>query len=205
MSRLRFRIAWSSLLLATAAALLNAGCKQRASLADPPSDRAEGPSDLFADGASARPLVAGVVPRPADQSPGIPYVTVNSPGPSQMEITEFARKMPFPLTEAMLRRGQERFNIYCVACHGHTGEGNGIIVQRGFTRPPSFYSQMLLDASDAHIYAVITNGKGAMFSYNDRVGPDDRWAIIAYVRSMQEAARQALPAARPSSYGARAK
>ena len=181
--------------------LLLLGCDRRASQADPPSYKPEAPTDVFNDGASARPLVTGVVPRPVNASPGIPYVTVNSPGPVNMEASPADQKIPFTVTDAMLKRGQERFNIYCVACHGRAGDGDGIVVQRGFSKPPSFYSRMLLDCPDAHIYDVITHGKGAMFSYDDRITPDDRWAIVAYVRALQEAARQSPAAARSGSYG----
>jgi cytochrome c553 len=183
------------------AVLLLTGCGRRASQADPPSYRPLGPTNLFADGASARPLVTGVVPRPADRSPGIPYVTVNSPGPAQSDERVPDSKIPFPVTDAMIRRGQERFDINCVACHGRAGDGNGIVVQRGFTHPPSFYSRMLIDCPDSHIYNVMTNGKGAMFSVNDRVTPDDRWAIVAYIRTMQEGARRAPAATGPASSG----
>jgi mono/diheme cytochrome c family protein len=191
-----------ALALATTALLITAGCEKRASFANPPSYQPEQPSEFFADGTSARPLVAGVVPRPADQSPGIPYVTVKTPGPVDAEPPPAGEKIPFAVTDAVLRRGQERFDIFCVECHGRTGEGDGIVVQRGFTHPPSFYSKAMLDAPDAHFFNVITNGKGAMFSYNDRIAPDDRWAIVAYVRALQAAAGQAPPASRPPSYGA---
>lgn len=177
------------------------GCDRRASQADPPSYRPEDPTGLFADGSSARPLVDGVVPRPAEQSPGMPYCVVDSPNPAHHEPLATTARIPFPVTDVVLARGQERFDIYCVACHGRTGTGDGIIVQRGFSHPPSFYSQRLLQAPDAHFYDVITNGLGAMFSYNDRIVPDDRWAIVAYIRTLQQAARQAPPANRPVSFG----
>jgi mono/diheme cytochrome c family protein len=177
------------------------GCDRRSSQADPPSYRPQGPSDLFADGASERPLVAGVVPRPADRSPGIPYVTVKSPGPVGMEASPAVGPIPFRVTHAVIARGRERFEINCVACHGRTGEGDGIVVQRGFSHPPSYFSQSLLDAPDSHLFDVITNGKGAMFSFDDRITPDDRWAIVAYIRTLQQAARSAPADARPPSYG----
>jgi hypothetical protein len=181
--------------------LMCTGCDRRSSQADPPSYRPQGPSDLFADGSSERPLVTGVVPRPADRSPGIPYVTVKSPGPVGMETAPaIGSSIPFRVTDAVIARGRERFEINCVACHGRTGDGNGIIVQRGFTHPPSYYSQPLLDAPDSHLFDVITNGKGAMFSFDDRITPDDRWAIVAYIRTLQQAAKSAPFDARPPSY-----
>jgi mono/diheme cytochrome c family protein len=90
-----------------------------------------------------------------------------------------------PLTMALLERGKQRFDINCAPCHSRIGDGNGIIVQRGFPRPPSYYSEELRRASNEHLYDVITNGHGVMFSYADRVEPSDRWAIVAYIRALQ--------------------
>ncbi len=182
------------------ALVLVAGCK-RASQSDPPSYRPLGPADLFADGTSARPLVFGVVPRPADRSPGIPYVTVLSAGPALSSDSAVSASIPFPITTAVLRRGQERFEINCVACHGRSGEGDGIVVQRGFTKPPSYYSRELLACPDATIYNAMANGYGAMYSFNDRLPPDDRWAVTAYIRALQQSATRAAPVDRPASYG----
>ncbi|MBV8889157.1 MAG: cytochrome c [Alphaproteobacteria bacterium] len=92
---------------------------------------------------------------------------------------------PPPLTMAMLHRGQERFDIYCAPCHSRTGEGNGMIVQRGFPNPPSYFIERLRQAPIQHFYDVITNGYGVMFSYAQRVAPQDRWAIVAYIRALQ--------------------
>jgi mono/diheme cytochrome c family protein len=188
-------------LIMSLAMVIACGCDRRSSQADPPSYRPQGPSDLFADGSSERALVAGVVPRPVDRSPGIPYVTVKGPGPVGMEGSPVTASIPFGVTDAVIARGRERFDINCAACHGRTGEGDGIIVQRGFTHPPSYYSQPLLDAPDSHFFDVITNGKGAMFSFDDRITPDDRWAIVAYIRTLQQAARSAPADSRPPSYG----
>jgi mono/diheme cytochrome c family protein len=85
----------------------------------------------------------------------------------------------------LLARGQQRFGIYCAPCHGFGGDGDGMIVQRGMPRPPSFHSARLRTAPDAHFMAVITQGYGVMYSYADRVAPRDRWAIIAYIRALQ--------------------
>jgi mono/diheme cytochrome c family protein len=92
---------------------------------------------------------------------------------------------PPPVTEALLRRGQQRFDIYCAPCHGRTGDGGGIVVARGFPAPPSYFTERLRDAAIGHFYDVITHGHGAMFSYADRVSPADRWAIVAYIRALQ--------------------
>ena len=92
---------------------------------------------------------------------------------------------PFPITRADLQRGQERFNIYCSPCHSRVGDGNGLVVQRGFRQPPSYYIDRLRQAPVGHFFDVITNGFGAMASYATRVAPDDRWRIIAYIRALQ--------------------
>lgn len=104
----------------------------------------------------------------------------------QLESTaNLPDRNPYPITRALLARGQERYNIYCSPCHDFTGNGNGMIVQRGFLPPPSYHTDRLRNAPDGHFYDVITNGFGAMYSYGDRVAPKDRWAITAYIRALQ--------------------
>ena len=90
-----------------------------------------------------------------------------------------------PVTMALLERGQQRFDIYCAPCHSKIGDGRGMIVQRGFPQPPSYYIARLRAAPNQHFYDVITHGYGAMYSYADRVGAEDRWAIVAYIRALQ--------------------
>lgn len=92
---------------------------------------------------------------------------------------------PLPVTREMLARGRERFDISCAVCHDRSGEGNGMIVQRGFPKPPSLHEQRLRDAPVGHFFDVITNGYGVMYPYKARVSPEDRWAIIAYIRALQ--------------------
>lgn len=98
---------------------------------------------------------------------------------------EQAIKQKPPLTSALLDRGQERFNIFCSPCHGRSGQGNGMVVQRGMPAPTSYYDPRLLIADDQHFFDVITNGYGVMYSYAMRVPPRDRWAIVAYIRALQ--------------------
>ena len=93
--------------------------------------------------------------------------------------------LPFPVTREILLRGQERFNIYCSPCHGRTGEGNGMIPQRGFPVPPSYHIDRLRQAPVGHFFDVITHGYGVMYPYAARVEPADRWAIAAYIRVLQ--------------------
>ena len=90
-----------------------------------------------------------------------------------------------PMTLALVERGRERFNIFCAECHGPAGDADGMVVQRGFPKPPSFHEARLVNAPDELFVNVITNGYGAMYSYADRVPPADRWAITAYIRALQ--------------------
>ncbi|MEX2015332.1 MAG: cytochrome c, partial [Candidatus Hydrogenedentales bacterium] len=89
------------------------------------------------------------------------------------------------LTPALLKRGQSRFNIYCTPCHGFNGNGDGMIVRRGFPAPPSYHIDRLRQAPLGHYYRVMTDGFGRMFSYASRVSVEDRWAIAAYIRVLQ--------------------
>jgi mono/diheme cytochrome c family protein len=97
------------------------------------------------------------------------------------DVTEF----PFPITKDVLNRGQERYQIYCSMCHGMTGYGDGMIVRRGFRRPPSYHDDRLRSEPVGHFFDVITNGWGAMPDYAAQIPPEDRWAIIAYIRALQ--------------------
>jgi cytochrome c553 len=97
------------------------------------------------------------------------------------EMTRF----PFPVTKQVLLRGEERYNIYCAPCHGMTGDGDGMVVRRGFSQPPSYHQDRLRKAPVGHFFDVITNGYGAMYSYSSRITPEDRWAIAAYIRALQ--------------------
>ena len=97
------------------------------------------------------------------------------------------------LTKALIERGRERFGIYCTPCHAQDGSGNGMIPSRGFPHPPDFRSARLRAVPVSHIYDVITNGYGVMYSYADRVPPQDRWAIAAYIRVLQQAQPEVKP------------
>ncbi len=99
--------------------------------------------------------------------------------------TNLVQTLPVALTRDLLERGRERFEIYCAVCHGRTGEGNGMIVQRGFPPPPSYHIDRLRQSPIGHFYDVITQGYGIMYSYAERVEPSDRWAISAYIRALQ--------------------
>jgi len=96
-----------------------------------------------------------------------------------------ANALPFALTAQILDRGEERFNIYCTPCHGLSGQGDGMIVRRGYRLPPSFHVDRMRQAPLGHFYDVMTNGFGAMPDYRAQIAPRDRWAIAAYVRALQ--------------------
>lgn len=161
------------------------GCK-RDDMADQIKLKPYAETVLFANGSEARPLVPHTVSREDTQETmplDIP-AGLNIIGRWQTAIP-MDTPYPFEITAADLKRGQQRFEIYCTPCHSELGDGNGMIPQRGFTRPPSYHSDRLRDAPPAYIYNVITNGLGAMFPYNDRVAPDDRWRIAAYIKALQ--------------------
>jgi mono/diheme cytochrome c family protein len=146
-------------------------------------------SDFFEDGRAERPLVEGTVA----------YQSASGSGPlaTGREGEQLVTELPVPLDEALLRRGEERFNIYCSVCHGRTGDGDGMIVQRGYRRPPTFHSDRLRGAPIGHLFDVANNGFGAMPSYALQVPVHDRWAIAAYIRALQlsqHAAADELPA-----------
>lgn len=108
---------------------------------------------------------------------------------------EEATAIPYPVTLALLQRGQERYEIYCVPCHSPLGDGDGMIARRGFPHPPSYHVDRLRRAPDRHFYDVMTNGYGVMYAYRDRVSPQDRWAIVAYIRALQRSQGARLAAA----------
>jgi mono/diheme cytochrome c family protein len=97
------------------------------------------------------------------------------------DIEEF----PVPVTKELIDRGQERFNIYCIVCHGPTGNADGMVVRRGFPKPPTYHDDRLRHAPVGHFFDVMTNGWGKMNSYASQVPPADRWAIAAYIRTLQ--------------------
>jgi hypothetical protein len=132
---------------------------------------------FFADHNSSRPLVPNTVPQgAADNDDFFFRGEVNG---------KLVRGFPGHVTRQELERGRQRFNIYCSVCHGLTGEGDGMIVQRGFPQPPSFHDQRLRNAPEGHFFYVVTHGYGVMYPYGDRIIPADRWAIIAYIRALQ--------------------
>jgi mono/diheme cytochrome c family protein len=172
-SRPRARVLLGAL-LALGAALLP-GC--RLDMHVQPRYNPLDPSKFFEDGRSARPAVPGTVARG--------QLRTNEPLYTGKVNGVLAESFPFPITRQVLERGRERYNIFCSPCHDYVGSGHGMIVQRGFQPPPSYHNDRLRKAPVGHYFDVITNGYGAMHSYAARVPPEDRWAIIAYIRALQ--------------------
>jgi mono/diheme cytochrome c family protein len=134
-------------------------------------------SPFFGDDRSARPLVAGTVARGHLREDSLLYTgKVNGAD---------ADVFPFAVDARVMARGRERFDIFCSPCHGRTGQGDGMVVRRGFRRPPTFHQDRLRGAPPGHLFDVITNGFGAMPDYAVQIRPEDRWAIVAYVRALQ--------------------
>ena len=155
---------------------LTAACRQ--DMQDQPKFPPLRPTDFFADGRSARPLVDGTVPRGhLNDDPAL----FTGKGPDGKFLDTF----PFAVTRDVLERGRERFNIYCSPCHDQIGLGDGKIVRRGYRHPPSYHIDRLRQVPNGYIFDVITNGFGAMPDYSAQIQPADRWAIVAYVRALQ--------------------
>lgn len=126
-------------------------------------------------------------------------------GTASRDTASFQQKLVTrpPLTQALLDRGHERYQIYCTPCHDPAGYGNGRIVSRGFPHPPSFHDPRLRTVAPGYVVDVITNGHGVMYSYADRVTSEDRWAIAAYIKALQ-LSQYAPPDAMVSSKAANA-
>jgi hypothetical protein len=165
----------------------NAACVQK--MADEPRYKPLAESTFWDDGASARPLVPGTVARghlDADTA----YYTGKIGG-------KYVDTFPLPVTRATLERGRARFEIYCAPCHGRLGDGDGMVVERGFRGVPSYHEERFMRAPIGQFFDVIANGYGAMASYAARVPVEDRWAIIAYIRALQYSQAASLSDLKP--------
>ena len=206
----------SSFAVLLMALALTAGCRQ--DMHDQPKYRPLRAVDSFGaikDERSARPLVEGTVARDqlrddvefftgkvaaaalpsTSQAPASGQASAvgqSSGSSAQQTYQGFVTEFPIAITATDLDRGQERFNIYCSLCHGSTGEGNGMIVRRGFRRPPSYDEERLRQAPPGYFFDVITNGFGTMPDYASQISPEDRWKIVAYIRALQLSARGAV-------------
>lgn len=172
--------------VAVAASLALAGCRLPQKMADQPQFDPLEKSSFFPDGASSRPLVDGTVASPRVEGT---LAQVGS-GPNELfdsgrEGGQFSDNYPLPLTPEVMARGRDRYDVYCSMCHGRVGEGNGMIVARGYKKPPSFHSDALRSRKNGYIFDVISNGFGVMPAYRTMIPSADRWAIVAYVRALQ--------------------
>jgi mono/diheme cytochrome c family protein len=196
--------------------LLAAGCQQQ--MAKQPYYRPLEPSAFFADGRSARPLVPGTVARGhlrtdahlftgKENAPPREARAEPRPGPDRekarvapggpLAAGRDVETFPFPVTREVMERGRARYNIFCVVCHDPLGTGRGKIVERGYTPPPSFHIERLKRAPVGHFFGVISNGYGSMPDYATEVPVRDRWAIIAYIRALQQLTPAELEQAQP--------
>jgi mono/diheme cytochrome c family protein len=145
-------------------------------------------SEFYSDRRSARYPVPGTVPQLEDKVANVEQLDPNSYYLTGKHGNVYGNELPIaadaPLAK-ILARGQERYNIYCTPCHSLVGDGNGMIVQRGYKRPPSLHVQRLRNAPLGYFYDVISNGFGGMPDYASQVKPADRWAITAYIRALQ--------------------
>jgi hypothetical protein len=146
-------------------------------------------SAFFEDTSSARPLLEGTIARGTLQTDAAFFTGKNG----AMLVTE----LPFPVTQAVLDRGQERFNIYCTPCHDQTGSGNGLVVQRGYPKPQTYHSDRLRNIEIGYFFDVMTNGFGRMPDYRAQISPRDRWNIAATsVRCSSVSTRRSLTSTR---------
>jgi mono/diheme cytochrome c family protein len=207
--------------------LLASGCGVRFDMQDQPRYRVYKKSDFFSDGRSSRQHPEGTVPRGQlhenkafytgkIDNPNPNAVSQTSPGPNGTTlVSSFPNaidEFPVAVTKDLIDRGQDRYNIYCIVCHGPVGNGDGMIVRRGFTQPPTYHDDRLRNAPVGHFFDVMTNGWGKMNSYAAQIEPGDRWAIVAYIRALQVSQNpnqnlgsgtapspNAIPAATPST------
>lgn len=167
------RKAMAILSLASVAVL--AGCRQ--DMHDQPKFYPQRGTTFYADGRSVRPQVENTVGRSQLHEDTYFY--------TGMANGQEGTTMPFPVTLEVLERGQERYNIYCAACHSRVGNGVGMIVQRGYSKAANFHTFRMQAAPLGHFFSVISNGYGAMPDYSAQLTPADRWAVVAYIKALQ--------------------
>ncbi len=187
-------------MLAVAVSVLAAGCGIRSDMQDQPRYKVYKKSDFFPDHLSSRPLPEGSVPRGLLKDNKALYTgKIDNPNASvQVETTTNAAgntivssfpndidEFPLPVTKELIDRGQDRYNIYCIVCHGPTGNGDGMLPRRGLSTPPTYHDDRLRNAPVGHFFDVISNGWGKMSSYSSQLSAADRWAVVAYVRALQ--------------------
>lgn len=147
--------------------------------------KAQAESKFFPDGSTMRVPVEGTVARGYLREDSEYYR-------GKSETGEFIQSAPVDIDMNLLERGQERFDIYCSPCHGRVGDGRGIMISKGFVPPPSFHIDRLREMPDGQLYDVISNGLRNMAAYKHQIRPDDRWAIVVYLRALQRSQNASL-------------
>ena len=207
MSRNKFKVSSSKFqvvklvafgLLLIAYCLFTSGC--RYDMQDQPRYKAYKESDFFADKRASRDLPPNTVPRgwlhgnkafytgKIDNPNLNAQVQTTTDASGNTLVASFPNDIdyfPVPVTKELIDRGENRFRIYCIVCHGPTGNADGMVVRRGFPKPPTYHDDRLRNAPVGHFFDVMTNGWGKMNSYAAQVSPADRWAIAAYIRALQ--------------------
>lgn len=183
-----------------AAGFLSAGCGVRFDMQDQPRYKTYKKSDFFPDKRASRDYPEGTVARGQlrdnkafftgqidnpDPNAAVQTTTDASGNTLVSSFPNAIEEFPVPVTKELVDRGQERYNIYCIVCHGPVGAGDGMIVRRGFSKPPTYHDDRLRKAPVGHFYDVISNGWGKMNGYAAKIQPYDRWAIVAYIRALQ--------------------
>lgn len=169
-----------------AMALLLAGCdRSERDMLEQPKLRPGAASPLFADGKATRPPPPGSVPRAMGDAAAVSSGRAGTREAERRDDAQAQQALPARPSRALLVRGQERYAIHCLPCHSAVGDGDGPVVRRGFPAPPSFHTDRLRGADDRHLFDVIGQGYGVMYPFADRITPEDRWAIVAYVRALQ--------------------
>lgn len=187
-------------LLLIAYCFLAVGCGVRFDMQDQPRYKTYKKSDFFSDKRASRNLPEGTVARgflkdnkalhtgKIDNPDLNVQVQTTTDASGNTLVSSFPNdidEFPIPVTKELVDRGQDRFNIYCIVCHGPVGNGDGMIVRRGFSKPPTYHDDRLRNAPVGHFFDVMTNGWGKMNSYADKLSAADRWAVVAYIRALQ--------------------
>ena len=178
--------------------LISVGC--RYDMQDQPRYKSFKKSEFFSDNKAMRDLPEGTVARgflrenkafytgKKETSGTVAPVetTIDATGNTLVaSFPDAIEEFPLPVTKELLDRGEQRYKVFCIVCHGPVGNGDGMIVRRGFPQPPTYHNDRLRNAPVGHFYDVITNGWGKMSSYSSQIPPADRWAIVAYIRALQ--------------------
>lgn len=167
----------SACVLVAAAVILPAGCELRQAMYDQPKLRPLQADEFFKNGMASQPLVEGTVPRG--------HLNDDKHLHDGVVGGNVVDTFPYPITTEIVKRGQQRYDIFCAPCHDRAGTGNGMIVQRGFKQPPSYHIPRLQESSPGYFYNVIKNGFGVMSGYAPQIPVNDRWAIVAYIKALQ--------------------